>query len=68
MPDRWAVAVDNYFSSPLTRYTLADLCSRFDVFAQGEVDRFGRPAGFNDLRQSGRATMQKMSEKGFFDE
>jgi len=42
-PDRWVDAVRNYLSSPLAKYTIADLCSRFDVFIHGGVDRFGKP-------------------------
>jgi uncharacterized protein YdaU (DUF1376 family) len=68
IPHRWGEAIGNYFASPLKEYTLADLCVRFDIFLQGEVDRYGRQAGFNDVRQANKATAKSLQEKGFFDE
>lgn len=68
LPTGWVDAVKHYLSSPLSKYTIADLCSRYDVFVSGEVDRFGRPAGFSDLHQSNRVTLETMVAKGFFDE
>jgi hypothetical protein len=65
-PDGWHEAIQNYFNSPLTAYTLADLCTRFDCFVNGEVDRFGKPAGFNDVHQANKATLQSLAKKGFF--
>jgi hypothetical protein len=47
-PERWTDAVRNYFKSPLSKYTMADLCVRFDVFLQGSLDRFGKPANCGD--------------------
>jgi len=44
-PDRWTDAVDNYLWTPSGKYSLADLCVRFDVFLQGPLDRYGKPAG-----------------------
>jgi hypothetical protein len=67
-PKDWGNAIANYLSSPLTTYTLADLCVRYDMFVLGEVDRFGRPAGYNDVRQANRETIGKLAEKGFFNE
>jgi uncharacterized protein YdaU (DUF1376 family) len=67
-PDKWEIALENYLSSPLTTYTLADLCVRYDVFVLGEVDRYGRPAGFNDVHQANKSTVKSLQEKGFFDE
>jgi len=68
IPHRWVDAIGNYLSSPLSKYTLADLCVRFDVFVQGEIDRYGKPAGYNDVRQANRATAKTLIDKGFFDE
>lgn len=42
-PAGWGNVVDNYLASPLGRYTMADACSRYDVFLAGPVDRFGKP-------------------------
>jgi len=66
-PNCWVDAIRNYIASPLSKYTLADLCSRFDVFVLGEVDRYGRPAGFNDVKQANKATVKSLDEKGFFE-
>lgn len=68
MPPQWQTAVRNYLASPLPSFTLADLCSRFDVFVQGEVDRFGRPAGFSDVHQANKVSLHRLGEKGFFDD
>lgn len=43
MPAKWQDAIHNYLGSPSGKYTLADLCSRFDVFLSGKVDRYGKP-------------------------
>lgn len=42
IPD-WTRAVQNYLASPQSKYTLADLSSRFDVFRQSALDRFKQP-------------------------
>jgi hypothetical protein len=42
-PPGWVDAIHNYFGTPMSKYTLADLCTRFDVFLQGPLDRFGKP-------------------------
>lgn len=42
-PDRWLEAIHNYFKTPQGRYTLADLCCRFDVFMRGPLDRYNKP-------------------------
>lgn len=42
-PEGWPDAVENYFASPLDRYTLADLSRRFGVFRNSRLDRFGKP-------------------------
>ncbi len=41
-PSGWEMACTSYFESPIPRYTLADLCSKFDVFKKGRVNTFGR--------------------------
>lgn len=43
-PPGWNDAVRNYFLSPLGNYTLSDLCSRFAIFKNGALDRYGKPA------------------------
>jgi hypothetical protein len=43
IPGDWSRAIRNYFATPQGRYTLGDLCSRYDVFLRGPLDRFGRP-------------------------
>lgn len=42
-PDGWTEAVENYFASPLSSYTLADLAARFPTFKNSRLDRFGKP-------------------------
>jgi len=39
----WRAAVRNYFASPLSKYSMADLCVRFDVFLAAPLDRYGKP-------------------------
>jgi hypothetical protein len=67
-PGQWDKAISNYLCSPLSAYTLADLCVRYDVFVLGEIDRYGKPAGFNDIRQANKSTVKSLQDKGFFDE
>lgn len=52
-PPHWPEAVKNYFSSPLGKYSLSDLCSRFATFRNGPVDRYNKLGG-----QSGSAGQQ----------
>lgn len=52
-PPDWSAAIHNYLASPMGKYTLADLCSRFDVFKAGKLDRFGKPEG-SASKQQGR--------------
>lgn len=42
-PESWETSIHNYFGSPQNKYTLADLCCRYDVFLRGALDRFGKP-------------------------
>lgn len=42
-PDRWQIAVGNYFASELGNHTLADLSARFGAFFRSRLDRFGKP-------------------------
>lgn len=42
-PEGWPEAVENYFASPLDRYTLADLSRRFGVFRNSRLDRYHNP-------------------------
>lgn len=41
--ERWKAALENYFTSELGMYTLADFCVRFAAFHKGPLDRFGKP-------------------------
>jgi hypothetical protein len=43
-PDRWQIAVGNYFASELGNHTLADLSARFGAFFRSRLDRFGKPS------------------------
>lgn len=57
VPDRWVDAVRNYLMTPQGKYTLADLCTRYDVFLRGALDRFSKPIGEdNGQRKSGSAS------------
>lgn len=42
-PEHWSRAIENYLASPLPKFTLADLCSRYDVFVHGRVNEYNRP-------------------------
>jgi len=42
-PAEWTTARENYFDSPLNKYTLADLCGRFEIFNVSALDRFNKP-------------------------
>jgi len=55
-PLSWDTAVENYLGSPLSKYTLADLCARFDVFIAGGVDRYGKPNGSNQQHNNNTQT------------
>jgi hypothetical protein len=44
VPEGWHRAIRNYFDSPLSDYTLAQLCTRYDVFLNDALDRFNKPA------------------------
>jgi len=43
VPHGWDQTIANYLQSPLGRYRLSDLCSRYDIFLSGAVDRYGKP-------------------------
>ena len=66
-PTNWQVAIHNYLATPQGKYTLADLCCRFDVFCRGRLDRFGKPdvpAGKSgtipDLLERGKAAAERI--------
>jgi uncharacterized protein YdaU (DUF1376 family) len=42
-PEKWAAAVDNYLATPQGKYTLTDLCERYDIFRNASLDRFNKP-------------------------
>lgn len=47
----WPRAISNYFETPNSSHTLADLCSRFETFYRSPLDRFGKPlrhGGYKD--------------------
>jgi hypothetical protein len=56
-PEGWHKALGHYFGSPLSAYTIADLCSRFDIFIAGPVDRFGKPGADTAERKSSYETL-----------
>jgi len=43
LPERWEIAVGNYFASVLSSFTMADLCVRYDTFIKSPLDRYGKP-------------------------
>jgi len=43
IPPDWETAVRNYLASPNGKPSLADLATRYAVFRQGPLDRFGKP-------------------------
>lgn len=42
-PPSWPESVTNYFASPLSRWTIADLCARYAVFKNSALDEFNKP-------------------------
>ena len=52
--ENWHEAVTNYFSSPLSAWTLADLCARYPLFRNSAVDEYQKP-----LNHQGRTNGQK---------
>jgi hypothetical protein len=46
-PPRWDEVVRHYVDSSLSKYSIADLCSRYSTFYDGPVDRFGRAKKLN---------------------
>lgn len=64
-PRDWSAAIHNYFASPQGKYTLADLCNRFDVFRLGRLDRYGKPEIKNaDKRRSQSDELALLFEEG----
>jgi hypothetical protein len=49
-PEGWETACINYLASAFGRYTMADMCSRYDVFLKTPLDRFNRPPERKCLR------------------
>lgn len=41
--ERWERSVRNYFQSPLSAHTLADLSVRFSTFFKSPLDQYGKP-------------------------
>jgi hypothetical protein len=39
----WETAVKNYIASPMSKYSLEDLASRYAVFKNSALDRFNKP-------------------------
>jgi uncharacterized protein YdaU (DUF1376 family) len=66
VPQRWDVAIQNYLASPLTTYTLADLCVRYDVFVLGAVDRFNRPAESKEQISGGNSHAKSGQNSGSY--
>jgi len=66
MPTGWVEAIHNYFSSPLSSYTLADLCTRYDVFIRSPVNQYGRPLPHDDHHQRNQATFKAFTERRVF--
>jgi hypothetical protein len=61
-PEFWRETCRNYLHSPLPKYTLADLCSRYGVFYHNGLDRYNKPNGegqTNDdiIRQSSQRVL-----------
>ncbi len=42
-PPEWEKACKNYFASPLSKYTVADICSRYPVFVRSPLNQYGKP-------------------------
>lgn len=42
-PDSWADAIENYFASPFSEFSLQHFASKFDTFKNSSLDRFKVP-------------------------
>jgi hypothetical protein len=62
-PDGWQYAVENYFASPLSAYTLADLASRFPTFRNTRLDRYGKPVNHENSGGSNGTTKTQQNRQ-----
>lgn len=53
-PPDWEAAIENYFQSPLSKYSLADLCVRYTIFHNSPVDRYGKPVNHSGSYADGQ--------------
>lgn len=49
-PPDWLKACRNYCASPLGKFSLADLCTRYAVFVHSGVNEYGKPIRSNPAR------------------
>lgn len=61
----WPEAVTNYFASPLSQNSIADLCCRYSVFRNSRLDGYNKPVNHvnrNDRREGGNRRVGRSHE------
>lgn len=58
-PERWAEAVENFFSSAMASWSLADLAVRFGTFRNSPLDRYGKPVNHSGAKTNGNSAADK---------
>lgn len=67
----WEAGVDNYLASPMSKHTLADLCTRFGDFVRSPHNTFGRPVTAtrdSELHSLNQQTFKTFVAKGKADD
>lgn len=62
-PPGWDDAVTNYFGSPLSKYTIADLCVRYAVFRNSALDGFNKPIAHCNRGNGNGLTKQERNQQ-----
>lgn len=64
-PNGWKHAIVNYLQSPSGKFTLADMCQRYDVFLNGKLNEYGKPdrGSGGGIHDKAKAVFQEALEK-----
>ena len=55
-PPGWGDAVRNYYGSPLSKYTMADMAVRYSVFKNSSLNNYKNPVNHVNSGGSGNGT------------
>lgn len=61
-PPKWEIACRNYFATPQSKYTIADISNRYDVFVISPLDRYGKPVEGSREQKRQRQSIQAVKE------